>query len=148
MKRADIDNSFSILTFAPEADDLPRLADAGFKTIVNLRQAGEQGEKLNPQAESEEARESGLESLHYPISPSDLTASSVKALAAELERLPSPVAIHCASGRRASLLGLALWAQQNDCDAAKAAERGREAGLEISEADLSPLLGASRADAR
>lgn len=99
MKRADIDNSFSILTFAPEADDLPRLADAGFKTIVNLRQAGEQGEKLNPQAESEEARESGLESLHYPISPSDLTASSVKALAAELERLPSPVAIHCASGR-------------------------------------------------
>jgi uncharacterized protein (TIGR01244 family) len=148
MKRADIDNSFSILMFAPEADDLLRLADDGFKTIVSLRHAGEQGEKLNPQEESEEARESGLEFLHYPMSPSDLTASSVKELAAELGRLPGPVAIHCASGRRASLMGLAMWAQQKDCDAAEAAERGREAGLEISETDLSPLLGASGADAR
>ena len=73
-------------------------------------------------------------------------AAHIKDLAAQLERLPNPVAIHCASGRRASLMGLVSWAQRTDWDAAKAAERGREAGLEISEADLSPLINAIGAD--
>jgi uncharacterized protein (TIGR01244 family) len=143
--RAKIDDNFSVLTFPPEAKDIQDLADAGFKTVVNLRQAGEQGEKLSPQAEAEEARESGLEYLHYPVSPPDLTAANAKEFAARLEQLPSPVAIHCASGRRASLMGLASWAQQNGCDAAAAAERGQESGLNISKSDLSPLLEAREA---
>ncbi len=146
MDRAFIDESLPVLTFPPEAHDLQRLADAGFKSIVNLGQAGEQGEKLSPQAEADEARESGLEYLHYPISPPDLTAASAKDLAAQLERLPNPVAIHCASGRRSSLMGLVSWAQRTDWDAAKAAERGREADLEIREADLLPMINAIGAD--
>ncbi len=148
MDRARIDENLSLLTFPPAAHDLQSLADAGFKSIVNLRQAGEQGEKLNPQAEAEEARENGLEYLHYPVSPPDLTAEKAQDFTARLEQLPGPVAIHCASGRRASLLGLASWARQKDCNAATAAKRGREAGLEISEGDLSPLLNVNEANAR
>ncbi|WP_431470171.1 beta-lactamase hydrolase domain-containing protein [Sphingosinithalassobacter sp. LHW66-3] len=148
MERAQIEDNLSLLTFPPAAHDLQSLADAGFKSIVNLRQAGEQGEKLSPQAEAEEARESGLEYLHYPVSPRDLTAENAKDFTARLEQLPAPVAIHCAGGRRASLMGLASWALQNGRDAATAAKRGRDFGLEISEDDLSPLLDVSGADAR
>ena len=148
MDCVNIDDSISVLRFPPETGDLQRLADAGFKAVVNLRQAGEQGEKLRPQAEGEEARESGLDYLHFPLSPPDLTAASAREFAAALEQLPKPVAIHCASGRRAGLMGLAAWAQQTDCDAAEAAERAQEVELEISEADLSPLLCADVADAQ
>lgn len=148
MDRAKIDDDLSLLKFPPAADDLQSLADAGFKSIVNLRQAGEQGEKLSPQAEAEEARENGLEYFHYPVSPPDLTAENAKDFATRIEQLPGPVAIHCASGRRASLMGLASWALQNDGDAATAAKRGRECGLEVSEGDLLPLLNASEADAQ
>ena len=147
MDRMQIDENLSLLTFPPAAQDLQSLADAGFKSIVNLREAGEQGEKLSPQAEAEEARENGLEYLHYPVSPPDLTAETAKDFATKLEQLPGPVAIHCASGRRASLIGLASWALQNDRDAATAAKRGRESGLEISEGDLSPILDPSGAGA-
>ena len=148
MDRANIDDNLSVLTFPPEAQDMQDLAGAGFKSIVNLRQEAEKGEKLSPQAEAEKARESGLKYLHFPVSPADLTAANAKEFADKLEQLPSPVAIHCASGRRASLMGLASWAQQNGCDATAAAERGQKSGLKISEADLSPLLEASGADAR
>ena len=99
MDRVKIDNDLSVLNFPPEAHDMQNLAEAGFKAVVNLRQAGEQGEKLSPQAEAEEAREAGLEYLHYPVSPPDLTAAKAKGLAVRLEQLPGPVAIHCASGR-------------------------------------------------
>ena len=147
MNHATIDNTLSVLTSPPAPQDMQNLADAGFKTVVNLRQAGEQGEKLSPQAEAEEAREAGLEYLHFPMSPPDLTAAKAKDLALRLEQLPGPVAIHCASGRRASLMGLASWARQNNCDASAAADRGRESGLAISEADLSPMLVESEAQA-
>ncbi|MBL4718987.1 MAG: phosphatase, partial [Erythrobacter sp.] len=73
MDRVKIDNDLSVLNFPPEAHDMQNLAEAGFKTVVNLRQAGEQGEKLSPQTEAEEVREAGLEYLHYPVSPPDLT---------------------------------------------------------------------------
>ena len=147
MDRAKTDNDLSILKSPPDAHDMQNLAEAGFKTVVNLRQAGEQGEKLSPQAEAEEAREAGLEYLHYPVSPPDLSAAKAKDLAVRLEQLPGPVAIHCASGRRASLMGLASWAHQNNCDTSAAADRGRESGLNISEADLSPMFETSEAEA-
>ena len=138
---ATIDDRISVLTYPPEADDLKELANAGFKTVINLRSAGEGGEVLSPDAEAIESRGLGLQYLHFPLSPADLTHASAKELARELEKLPVPAAIHCASGRRASLMGLASWAQQVDCsDAATAAKRGREAGLQVSEADLSPLI--------
>ena len=112
MDRVKIDNDLSVLNFPPEAHNMQNLAEAGFEAVVNLRQAGEQGEKLSPQAEAEEAREAGLEYLHYPVSPPDLTAANARAFTERLEQLPGPVAIHCASGRRASLMGLASWAHQ------------------------------------
>lgn len=148
MDRAQIDDNLTLLTFAPAAPDLQSLAEDGFKSIVNMRQAGEQGEKLSPEAEAQAARESGLDYLHFPVSPPDLTSANARDFATRLEHLPAPVALHCASGRRASLMGLASWALQNESDAATAAQRGRACGLEVSESDLAPLVDASRADAR
>ena len=147
MDRVKIDNDLSVLKFPPEAHDMQNLAEAGFKAVVNLRQPGEQGEKLSPQTEAEEVREAGLEYLHYPVSPPDLTAAKAKGLAVRLEQLPGPVAIHCASGRRASLMALVSWAHQHNCGASAAADRGRESGLDISEAELSPMLVESEAQA-
>ena len=88
MNHATIDNTLSVLTSPPAPQDMQNLADAGFKTVVNLRQAGEQGEKLSPQTEAEEVREAGLEYLHYPVSPPDLTAAKAKGLAVRLELDP------------------------------------------------------------
>lgn len=78
---ATIDDQISVLTYPPEADDLKELANTGFKTIVNLRSAGENGEVLSPDAEAIESRDLGLNYLHFPLSPTDLTHASAKELA-------------------------------------------------------------------
>ncbi|OZA91432.1 MAG: hypothetical protein B7X57_10275 [Erythrobacter sp. 34-65-8] len=143
MHTAKIDDTITVLRFAPEADDLQRLAAAGVKAVVNLRQAGEEGEKAESASRSRRsARERpGVPPLSGFTGRFD--ARHREGLRGQAWRLAGPVAIHCASGRRASLMGLASWAQRTGGDAARAAARGRQSGLEVSEADLSPLIDAS-----
>ena len=135
-----IDDRISVLTFPPNAADIEKLAEAGFKSVINLRNVGENGEVLSPDAEAGEVQQRGMQYLHYPMAPSDLTSDCAQELTKKLEELPGPVAIHCASGRRAGLMGLSTWANANAQDAATAAEQGRDAGLQLGEADLAPLI--------
>ena len=69
--RIRIDDGLSVDTGQPTREELERLAQDGFKTVVNLRTAGEQNQPLSPEAEGEVARKAGLDYLHIPVVSTD-----------------------------------------------------------------------------
>ena len=136
----NLDDQVSILRRAPDLADLDALSRAGFGTVVNLRAAGEGEQVLSPEEEAEEAKERGLSYLSCPVTPADLDSRTASMISKELQKLPAPVIVHCASGRRAALIALSHWARLHDADAREVADRAQAAGLNISEADLEPLI--------
>ena len=59
--RIRINDGLSVDTGQPTREELERLAQAGFKTVVNLRMAGEPNQPLSPEAEGDVARQAGLD---------------------------------------------------------------------------------------
>ena len=88
---------------SPEA--FAALKEAGYRSIVNLRTASEQGASVED--EQKAAQEAGLKYIHLPFASTSPDAAKMdeflKAVA-----LPDnqPMLLHCASGGRASL----FWA--------------------------------------
>ncbi|MDP4540434.1 sulfur transferase domain-containing protein [Qipengyuania sp. DY56-A-20] len=96
----NLDNSLHVFTRAPNQADLRELSCAGMRSVVNLRAPGENGEVLAPGTEGEVAAKSGLAYLSFPVTPADLTTRAASTIRVEMEQLPTPIAIHCASGKR------------------------------------------------
>jgi uncharacterized protein (TIGR01244 family) len=90
---------------ALSADAFAALKQAGYKSIVNLRAASEQG--ANVEAEQKAAQDAGLTYIHLPFASTAPDASKLdeflKAVAAPENQ---PMMLHCASGGRASM----FWA--------------------------------------
>ena len=101
--RLKVDDRFTVEMAPPTVGRLEELAREGFRSIVNLRAPDEQGEILSPSEEGEAARRHGLEYVNVPVSPQDMNEATAERFDREVSRLPSPVAIHCASGKRAGL---------------------------------------------
>ncbi len=59
--RIRISDGVSVDTGQPTREELERLAQEGFKAVVNLRTADEPNQPLSPEAEGEVARKAGLD---------------------------------------------------------------------------------------
>jgi uncharacterized protein (TIGR01244 family) len=101
--RLRVDDRFTIEMAPPTADHVGELAREGFRSIVNLRAPGEKDEILSPAEEGEIARRHGLEYLSIPVTPQDMSPPIAKRFEQEISRMPGPIVVHCASGRRAGL---------------------------------------------
>ena len=85
--------------------DMPAVAAAGFRSIVNNRPDLEGGPQQPSSASIEaEARANGLAYAYLPVSPAVQTAEEAAALARLLESLPKPVLLFCRSGARSAKL--------------------------------------------
>lgn len=86
----------------PPSDlDLKGLAAEGFAAVVNLRRAGEPNQPLTPDEEGEAAARHGLRYVHIPVDGANIDEATIQSFRDEVARLPGPVFVHCASGRRA-----------------------------------------------
>lgn len=139
-KIATVDDSLSVLTYAPDEDALKAISDEGFATLVNLREEGENGQILSPGEEGEKAAAQGLQYLHFPVAPAQIGPTAARGLADRFDGLPKPVAIHCASGKRAGLVGIAALALSRGEDSAWAASKAQAAGLDVDEGALARLM--------
>lgn len=129
----------------PSPEQLAALAEAGFRTLVDLRAPGEDYPRAEEQAAAEEL---GLEYLSIPVAGVEaLTEENARALSRVLsDRTAYPVAIHCGSGNRVGAL-LALEAAWVDGMAPEVAlELGRAGGLTRLEARVRELLGLDEVD--
>lgn len=126
--RIKADDRFTIEMAPPTAERVAELAREGFRSVVNLRTPGEKDEILSPSEEGEVARGHGLEYVSIPVSPQDMNEATAERFDREVARLPGPVAVHCASGRRAGLFTFLSIARSEglsgDAAAAKAEAMG------------------------
>lgn len=83
-------------------EELPSVADAGYRAIVNNRPDGEAPDQP-PSAEIEaEARRLGLDYAYIPVVPGQLGEEHARALNRFLESAGRPVLGFCRTGNRAA----------------------------------------------
>lgn len=84
---------------------IENVKQAGFKSVVNLRAAGEEG--ANVEAEKQAAEDAGLNYIWLPFVTASPDPSKLDAfLAAVVDPVNQPMLLHCTSGGRASM----FWA--------------------------------------
>jgi sulfide:quinone oxidoreductase len=125
-----LDETLSVCSFVTPAD-LPEVAKQ-FRTIVSARPDDEEPGQPSSSEIAEAAKRLGLEYVHIPVVPGQITDEQVAAFARALAEKPGPVLAYCRSGARAA----SLWALS------RAGTHGAEQVLEAAAKagfDLRPL---------
>ena len=89
-----------------DPNEMGRLADAGFRSIISNRPDGEEPGQPSWADMSEAARASGLEARHIPVVPGSIEDEHVSQFRNALDELPGPVLAFCRTGARSA----SLWA--------------------------------------
>jgi uncharacterized protein (TIGR01244 family) len=85
-------------------DDLPKLAEAGFETVICMRPDGE-GFGQPSYADIEKAAKSvGIKTLYLPVRPGSMPLEHASKLKAALRETEGKVLGYCASGNRSTML--------------------------------------------
>ena len=122
----------------PTDEQFAALRDAGYATVINLRQPDERGSR----GEAEKVGELGMTYVSIPVDgKAGLNEENAAALAEALEAAEYPVLLHCGSGNRVGAL-LAVKAFQLDgASAEEALELGLAGGVTRLEPVVRELLG-------
>lgn len=113
---------------ATTTEAFPALKQAGFKAVINLRQATEN--RANIEGSKQAAEAAGLRYLHIPMSSAEPQAESVdRFLAAVQDPANSPVYIHCASANRVGAVWLVKRVLVDGWDLEKATAEAERIGL-------------------
>ena len=111
---------------APEA--MPEIKKMGFKSVINLRQASEQGANI---AEGEAAaKAAGLIYVHIPFDAAKADPAVADKFVAEVTRpANTPAYVHCASANRAAAMWMIKRMVVDRWDADKAGTEAAGLGL-------------------
>lgn len=114
-------------------DAVQRVAESGFRTIINNRPNNE--EDHQPQADSIEfaARQHGLDYRFVPIAIRNLSHADVEAMRSALDQTPAPRVAFCRSGARSYILW-ALVNAESGADLERLIEQAADRGFDISAA--------------
>lgn len=113
---------------ATTAQGVPELKKMGYASIINLRQASENG--ANIEEEEAAARTSGIRFIHIPMngqSPDPAVAD--KFLDAITAKENQPAFVHCASGNRAAAMWMVKRLVVDHWDADRAGTEAAALGL-------------------
>ncbi len=120
----------------PDEQQLLAWAEAGVRTVINLRHAGEFAEAQPPSGlriatEGEIVERRGMDYVHLPVSmksADDRLATAFETLLAAA-REAGPVAVHCKRGQRAGAMVLIALAQHQRWDGDRAIAEAERLGL-------------------
>ena len=116
--------------------NLDVLAENGFRAIINNRPDGEGFGYPAAFDMKEHAGKKGMAYRHLPIDMCRLHARDLDAFISALDEMPRPIVLHCASGRRSTVMWALSQATRQDADAIINA--CRLAGHDVS--SMRPLL--------
>ena len=113
---------------AVKAEAVPEIKKLGFSSIINLREATEQGADID--AEAAAAKAAGLNFVHLPFNVASPDPHLVdNFLAAITKPGMQPAFIHCAGGGRASAMWMIKRMKVDKWDENKAVEEATALGL-------------------
>lgn len=107
-------------------EDLQQVAQAGFKSVLNLRSPDESGVLSDEQQKAEAA---GLAYANAPLSNATPELEQVNQALQELEDLPKPVLIHCGAGLRAGAVALIANAIHDNLSLDEITTKSQELGI-------------------
>lgn len=124
-----IDDRFSVARFAPDAEALLQAAEEGFRSVVNMQARGEDT-GLGPEREADAAQEAGLAYLHHPVDGGSLSDATVDGFRRRAAELPTPVLVHCATGKRSGAMVMMTLAAEQGMSGDDVIRRAGEMGFE------------------
>lgn len=120
------------VTVQPSKADIHRLAELGYRTIINNRPDGEEPGQLSAAEAKAEAEGANMAYVHLPVKTGAITASDVEAFQRALRESPKPAVAHCRTGTRSYLLWAAQEALNGNRDAVELAKQAGAAGYDLS----------------
>ncbi|MGI0485794.1 beta-lactamase hydrolase domain-containing protein [Pantanalinema rosaneae CENA516] len=109
------------------SEQLQQAAQAGFKSVLNLRSPNEEGV---PQDEQQQAEQVGLKYVNIPVKPDRMSDDLADQVLQEIDQLPKPALIHCKSGMRSGAMTLMYVATQQGMTANEAMAIGKQNGFD------------------
>jgi uncharacterized protein (TIGR01244 family) len=106
MDRFFLSDGLAVGIGQPDAEECGRLAADGFRAVLDLRLEDEEGQKLAPSDECEVLTRHGVAYAHFPIATDSLDDVLLTRFRHEVDGLPKPVLVHCATGKRSGTLAL------------------------------------------
>lgn len=111
-----------------KADAVPEIKKLGFASIINLREASEQGADVD--AEAAAAKAVNLNFVHLPFNIASPAPDLVDRFVAEVTKAANqPAFIHCAAGGRAAALWMIKRVEVDRWEPARALEEATALGL-------------------
>lgn len=108
---------------------LQEAAQEGYKSVLNLRSPEEEGFLSQEQQEAEAL---GLDYVNIPVKVDTLTEAQTTDILGQIDHLPKPALIHCASAMRAGAMALMNVATRQGMTAEQAFEKAEEIGFDCS----------------
>lgn len=124
----------------PSEEGLQRLAEEGVKTVVNLRTTGEKDQPLSPEEEGRKVGDLGMRYVHIPVSMKSMGPEQVERFRDELKGAPSPVFVHCASGKRAGAFAMMATAVESRMTGEDTLKKAESMGFECDVPELKEFV--------
>lgn len=135
-----VSDDFAVGQEQPKKDDLAEIAKRGFRSLVNMREAGEEGETLPPQEEGQAAEAAGLTYRHMPVAGDRLSPELVDRFRQEAESLPKPIFVHCASGKRSGAFTMMHLGIERGLSGQEVIDQALSMGFECDTPDLKDFV--------
>lgn len=114
------------------ATDIPEIAAAGYRTVINNRPDGEESGQLAAGDAKKQAEALGLSYRYLPVTASSLTVADIDAFRDLLATLDGPILAHCRSGTRCYLLWAAMKVRDGKSSADAMIHQAADRGFDIS----------------
>jgi len=99
----------------------------GYRSVLNLRAPEEPG--VLPE-EKQAVEAAGLQYVNRPVRKDQISDALTTEVLAEIDRLPKPMLIHCASGMRAGAMAFMHMATRQGMTADEAMEKAQAQGFD------------------
>lgn len=109
----------------PTGEQLQLLAEEGYHTIIDLRQAQEPHGFDEPTA----AKDNGMAYVNVPVTPATLDQATIDHFLAAMRGATKPVIVHCSTANRVGALFYAWLTLERKEPAEKALEKAKAIGL-------------------
>lgn len=114
----------------PSSDQIKKLREDGFQTVINFRSSGEEKQPLSPDQEQTVVRSAGMDYRHFPVSMESMDSKLVDRFRAEYGQLPKPIFAHCKSGKRSGAMVMMQVACENGMTGEQTLEQAESMGFE------------------
>ncbi len=110
-------------------EQLQQATNSGFKSVLNLRASDEKGFLKDEQQQAETA---GLNYTNIPLKVETINDELIGEILEQIDKLPKPALVHCASGMRAGAMSLMNVAIHKGMTPEEAFETAEKLGFDYS----------------